>query len=155
MDTVIPPHPQRLGSVVSQGVALHQADAWHRMGYRGQGVKVGVIDTGFQGFSELQGGELPRNVTARCYFSGPWAPSSQLSDCEQAPCEEIACQHGTAVSDTVVDVAPEVELYIANPMSWGDLQDAAGWMAEQGVQVINMSLGWGADGPGDGTSALQ
>ena len=153
--TVIPPQPQSLGSVVSQGVALHQADAWHRMGYRGQGVKVGVIDTGFQGFSELQGGELPRNVTARCYFSGPWEPSSQLSDCEQAPCAEIACQHGTAVSDTVVDVAPEVELYIANPMSWGDLQDAAGWMAEQGVQVINMSLGWGADGPGDGTSPFS
>ena len=155
VDTVIPPQPQSLGSVVSQGVELHQADAWHRMGYRGQGVKVGVIDTGFQGFSELQGGELPRNVTARCYFSGPWAPSSQLSDCEQAPCEEIACQHGTAVSDTVVDVAPEVELYIANPMSWGDLRDAADWMAEQGVQVINMSLGWGADGPGDGTSPFS
>ena len=151
VDTVIPPQPQSLGSVVSQGVELHQADAWHRMGYRGQGVKVGVIDTGYQGFSQMQGGELPRSVTARCYFEDR-APSSRLADCEQEPCAEIACVHGTAVAETLVDVAPEVELYIANPMSRGDLRDAADWMAEQGVQVINMSLGWIADGPGDGTS---
>lgn len=152
VNTVIPPQPQSLGSVVSQGVELHQADAWHRMGYRGQGVKVGVIDDGYQGFSQMQGGELPRSVTARCYFAGARTPSSRLSDCEQAPCEEIACIHGTAVAETLVDVAPEVELYIANPISQGDLRDAADWMAEQGVQVINMSLGWIADGPGDGTS---
>ena len=152
VDTVIPPEPQSLGSVVSQGVELHQADAWHRQGFRGQGVKVGVIDTGYQGFSQMQGGELPRNVTARCYFAGAMAPSSRLADCEQAPCEEIVCNHGTAVAETLVDVAPEVELYIANPISAGDLGDAADWMAEQGVQVVNMSLGWLADGPGDGTS---
>ena len=157
VDTVIPPQPQSLGSVVSQGVELHQADAWHRMGYRGQGVKVGVIDTGFQGFSQMQGGELPRNVAARCYFDAETAraPSSRLADCEQAPCDEIACNHGTAVAETLVDVAPEVELYIANPISLGDLRDAADWMAEQGVQVINMSLGWIVDGPGDGTSPLR
>ena len=152
VDTVIPPQPQSLGRVVSQGVELHHADAWHRMGYRGQGVKVGVIDGGYQGFSQLQGSELPRNVTARCYFEDR-APSSNLSDCEEAPCAEIACVHGTAVSETVVDVAPEVELYIANPRSQGDLRDAAHWMAQQGVQVINMSLGWVVDGPGDGTSS--
>ncbi len=157
VDTVISPQPQSLGSVVSQGVELHQADAWHRMGYRGQGVKVGVIDTGYQGFSQIQGGELPRNVAARCYFDAETAraPSSRLADCEQAPCDEIACNHGTAVAETLVDVAPEVELYIANPMSQGDLRDAADWMAEQGVQVINMSLGWIVDGPGDGTSPFR
>ena len=155
VDTVIPPQPQSLGSVVSQGVESHHADAWHRMGYRGQGVKVGVIDTGFQEFRQRQGDELPLNVTARCYFSGPWEPTSELEDCEQAPCQEISCRHGTAVSETVVDVAPEVELYVANPMSWGDLRDAADWMAEEGVQVINVSLGWVTVGPGDGTSPFS
>ena len=152
VDTVIPPQPQSLGRVVSQGVALHQADAWHKMGYRGQGVKVGVIDTGYEGFSQMQGGELPGSVEARCYFPGARAPSSSLADCEAAECKIEVCNHGTAVAETLVDVAPEVELYIANPMSAGDLRDAADWMAERGVQVINMSLGWSADGPGDGTS---
>ena len=152
VDTVIPPQPQSLGREASQGVELHQADAWHRQGYRGQGVKVGVIDGGFQGFSQLQGSELPHNVTARCYFTGARAPSSRLADCEQEPCPEIACIHGTAVAETLVDVAPEVELYIANPITYGDLRNAADWMAEQGVQVINVSLGYVVDGPGDGTS---
>lgn len=151
VDTVIPPEPQSLGDVVSQGVELHQADAWHRMGYRGQGVKVGVIDSGFQGFSQLQGSELPRSVTARCYFEDR-APSSRLADCEQAPCAEVACVHGTAVAETVVDVAPEVELYIANPITRGDLRDAADWMVQNEVDVINRSLGNAYEGPGDGTS---
>ena len=61
--------------------------------------------------------------------------------------------HGTAVAETLIDVAPEVELYVANPVSPGDLRNAADWMAEQGVQVINMSLSLDpVDGPGDGTS---
>ncbi len=152
VDTVIPPEPQSLGRVVSQGVELHQADAWHRMGYRGQGVKVGVIDTGYQGFSQMQDGELPRSVMARCYFADARAPSSILADCEQAPCTEIACVHGTAVAETVVDVAPEVELYIANPMSGGDLRDAVDWMVQNGVDVINRSISNVYEGPGDGTS---
>ncbi len=152
VDTVIPPQPQSLGDVVSQGVALHQADAWHQMGYRGQGVKVGVIDTGFQGFRQMRGGELPDNVEARCYFPGDRAASSRLAYCEAAECKTGVCNHGTAVAETLVDVAPEVELYIANPMSPGDVRDAADWMADQGVQVINMSLGWVVDGPGDGRS---
>ena len=148
VDTAIPPRPaQSRGNVFSQGVGLHGADAWHDAGYRGQNVKVGVIDTGFEGFSRLQGsGELPRNVTARCYFEDARAPSSRLADCE------VDSEHGTAVAETLIDVAPAVELYIANPKSTGDLRNAADWVAKQGVQVINMSLGWIVDGPGDGTS---
>lgn len=129
VDTVIPPQPQSSGPVVSQGVALHQADAWHRMGYRGDGVKVGIIDSGFGGFSERQGSELPRNVTARCYFTDARSPSSRLADCE------AGSAHGTAVAETLIDVAPKVELYIANPVSKGDLRDAADWMAQQGCRL--------------------
>lgn len=153
VDTVIPPRPaQTRENVASQGVGLHGAEAWHDAGYRGNSVRVGVIDSGFEGFSPLQGTELPRNVTARCYFEAARAPSSRLADCEQSDCEEEVCNHGTSVAETLVDVAPEVELYIANPITYGDLRNAADWMAEQGVQVINVSLGFIPDGPGDGTS---
>ena len=97
VDTVIPSQPyQSQGNTVSQGVALHHADAWHRMGYRGQGVKVGVIDSGFERFSELQGtGELPGNVTARCYSEpdNPQPVSSSLADCG------VGSVHGTAVAE--------------------------------------------------------
>ena len=150
VDTVIPPRStQSRGRVTSQGVGLHGADAWHNADYRGRNVKVGVIDSGFDGFSQLQGSELPSNVTARCYFDGPRAPSSRLSDCE------VDSDHGTAVAEIVVDVAPEAELYIANIYSSGDLRNAVDWMAEQGVEVINVSLGFPYDGPGDGMSPFS
>lgn len=147
MDTVIPPEPdQNSGRVVSQGVELHQADAWHRQGYRGQGVKVGVIDSGFEGFIQLQGSELPSNVSARCYFEEPRAPSSSSIDCQ------VNGDHGTIVSETLIDVAPEVELYIANPQTYGDVGNTVEWMVQNNVNVINMSLGYIYQGPGDGTS---
>ena len=150
VDTVIPPRStQSRDRVISQGVGLHGADAWHNAGYRGRNVKVGVIDSGFEGFSQLQGGELPNNVTARCYFDGPQIPSSRLADCE------VEGNHGTAVAETVADVAPDMELYISNPYSLGDLRNAVDWMVGQGVQIINVSLGWPYDGPGDGTSPFS
>ena len=151
VDTVIPPRrSQSQNRVISQGVGLHGADAWHNVGYRGDSVKVGVIDGGFERFHQLQqGGELASNVVARCYFADARSPSSRLSDCEKDG------DHGTAVAETTLDVAPNATLYVANPFSKGDMQDAARWMATQGVQVINHSVGWLFDGPGDGTSPFS
>ena len=152
VDTVIPSEPnQSQGNTVSQGVKLHQADRWHRMGYRGQGIKVGIIDSGFEGFGQRQGSELPRSVMARCYPpSDSTAPvSSSLADCE------VGSDHGTAVAEAIIDVAPAVELYIANPQSSGDLKTAVDWMVGNGVGVINRSLGNVYEGPGDGTSPFR
>ena len=142
VQTIIPPQPD----VVSQGVALHGAPAWQARGFTGAGVKVGIIDGGFEGFGALMGSELPSTVVARCYTSiGVFTTS--LSDCENG---EV---HGTAVAEAVADIAPDASLYIANAISAGDLQAIASWMVGQGVAFINMSLGWTWDGPGDGTSA--
>ena len=43
-------------------------------------------------------------------------------------------------------------MYIATPVSYGDLQNTVEWMASQGVSVINYPLSNAFDGPGDGTS---
>ena len=56
------------------------------------------------------------------------------------------------VAESILDIAPDVELFISQPQSYGDLIDAVGWMTDQGVDVINHSMGWFFDGPGDGTS---
>ncbi len=150
VDTVIPPRPaQSQTRVISQGVGLHGAGAWHSAGYQGNDVKVGVIDIGFEGFIQLQGSELPSNATARCYFKTARVPSSQIGDCE------VDGDHGTAVAETLIDVAPSVDLYIANPRTNGDLRNAVDWMAGEGVKVINYSVGKVFDGPGDGTSPFS
>ena len=48
----------------------HGADEWHKAGYTGKGVKVGVIDSGFLHFQDRQGEgkDLPANVTAKCFL---------------------------------------------------------------------------------------
>ena len=146
VQAIVPPQPDR-GSVTSQGVASHAANAWHTAGYTGSGVKVGVIDLGFEGFSALMGSELPANVTARCYTaSGVF--TSNLADCETDG-------HGTAVSETLLDIAPDVTLYITNPGTWGDLRSSVDWLIAQDVDVINQSASWTWDGPGNGTSSYS
>jgi len=41
------------GAIVSEGVALTGADRWHEAGFKGQGVKVAVLDSGFIGYKRL------------------------------------------------------------------------------------------------------
>ena len=152
--------------VTGHGPAEHLSTAWNQAGFSGQGVKVGIIDSGFEGFGGLMGPELPSTVVARCYTDiGVF--TQNLADCEVVgqvttpfpKCQDAVqrravrdAEHGTIVAESVIDIAPEVSLYIANPRSRGDLQDAVDWMAAQGVLVINQSQSWFLDGPGDGTS---
>ena len=139
-----------LGNVTSQGVHLHQASQWHNAGFTGTGVKVGVIDLGFEGIQALLGTELPAIVNARCYTDiGRF--TQNLPDCENGD------NHGTLVSESLVDMAPGIILYIAkpSPFSAGDLRASVDWMISEEVKIINHSLGWPLDGPGDGTSPFS
>ena len=141
--TIIPAQPAQ-GTVVSEGVAAHSVPAWHQMGYRGQRFNIGVIDSGFNGFSSLMGTDLPSSVNARCYrrFIGF---TDDISDCEEGSA------HGTAVSEAIFDIAPEATYYIARVHSKGDVNEAVEWMKSNNVDVINHSVSWAWDGPGDGT----
>ena len=141
---IVPPEPD-YGSITSQGVQAHGSAVWNQVGYSGQGVKVGIIDIGFEGYSGLMGSELPSTVVARCYTDiGQF--SSSVADCDANGV------HGTAVAESLIDIAPAVSLYIANPVSLGDLQEASRWMTSQGVSIINRSVSFPFQGPGDGTS---
>ena len=144
---IVPPQPE-FGPITSQGVAAHLASSWHQAGIAGQGVKVGVIDS-FEGLRSLMGTELPATVVGRCYTDIA-RYSSNLADCDSDS------SHGTAVAEAIVDVAPDVSLYIANPSSPADLSSTVRWMAEQEVTVINRSASRVVfEGPGDGTSDIS
>ena len=140
--------PPPVAHVEAQGAATMGTPDWNVAGYTGAGVKVGVIDVGFVGLDALQGVELPGEIVPHCFVS-IGAPSDQLSDCETRQ------KHGTAVAEALIDVAPGVSLYIANPQSTFDLNETVSWMISQGVTVINHSVGWGFEGPGDGTSRFS
>ena len=147
-DPVIRPIPMGtvgLGDVVGEGVALHHADQWQAAGFTGAGVKVGIIDGGFVGLTSRLGRELPSTVHARCYREvGRYSTTARS-------CEAYT-EHGTAVAETIADMAPGVSLYLADPVSMQDLASTVAWMTSNGVNVINVSLGFAYQGPGDGTS---
>ena len=143
-----PPEENQSGSgIPGNGPAVHNSTAWNQAGYTGQGIKVGVIDGGFGGLDDLMGTEVPATVQARCY-KGLREHSQDLGDCGTG----TSNTHGTVVAESVVDIAPDVSLYIANPKSPGDLSHTVDWMISEGVSVINHSRTWLFDGPGDGTS---
>ena len=144
--TIIPPEPGQ-GTVVSEGAAAHGAPAWHAAGLKGQSVKIGIIDTGFEGFQSLMGTELPSSVEARCY-TDVGVFTFNLADCDNSD----GGKHGTAVAEVVFDIAPEAIYYISGIQSKGDISESVAWMIGHDVDVINMSVTWTWDGPGDGTS---
>ena len=134
--------------VTGQGPGVHGSKTWNDAGYSGQGIKVGVIDVGFNGIGDLMGTEVPATVHTRCYrLLGQ--PSSDPAHCDRGP------THGTLVAESVMDIAPQATLYIAEPSSLSELKDAVDWMISEGVLVINASRLWEFDGPGDGTSPLS
>ena len=148
VETIVPPELPQMPSqktIPGNGPGVHGSDVWNEAGFTGDGIKVGVIDTGFDGFSELMGTELPEMVIARC-FGTETDEAQGLVSCEGNS------SHGTKVAESIIDMAPDAFLYIGRPMSKGDLVDIVDWMTGKGVSVINMSLSWTFDGPGDGTS---
>ena len=138
--------PESLQKVTGHGPSVHASEEWNVAGFGGAGIRVGIIDDGFVGFSGLMGDELPSTVEARCYPQDSDSPTGEISDCEWDS------DHGTAVSEAVLDISPDVSLYIANVDSNGDVHSAVTWMIEQDVDVVNHSMGWLFDGPGDGES---
>jgi subtilisin family serine protease len=136
-----------LPTYVSPGVTLQGASSWQTAGITGAGVKVGIIDNGFAGLVARLGTELPSTVHARCY-TAVGVFTSDVLGCDNGE------NHGTAVAETVADMAPGVELFIADPISRLDEQQTVAWMTSNGVRIISASRGSGYvfDGPGDGTS---
>ena len=132
---------------VSPAVALHGSSTWQAAGLTGTGVKVGIIDGGFSGIAARLGTELPATVHAHCY-TAVGSFTTALADCANGE------THGTAVAEAIFDMAPGMDLYVADPISRIDEQRAVNWMTGSGVRIINASFLSGLifDGPGDGTS---
>ena len=123
---------------ISEGVGAANATTWHAAGYGGSGVKVAIIDSGFEGYTSLLGTELPASVTARDYTG-----------------EGIGGDvHGTACAEIVYDMAPGAQMYLSKISTTVQLSTAVNDLIEDGVHIISMSVGWALDGPGDGTGYL-
>jgi len=126
--------------VVSQGVEVIGADLVHETGNTGQGVKVAVIDLGF----DVSNPEIAANIVEAISFrSDGDITAGGNSD------------HGTAVSEIVVDVAPDAQLFLYNVQFELELLNAIDFIINnRDIDIISMSLGTNV-GPEDGTSAIS
>jgi subtilisin family serine protease len=128
---------QDVGSVETEGVAVIGADVWQAAGITGKGVKVGVLDVGFDKYQNLLGSDLPANVLARSFIAG-------------TEIDKTGTEHGSAVAEIIVDIAPDVELVFAAYQTLAEKQVAVDWLMSQGVDMISSSTGM-TFGPRDDT----
>ncbi len=118
---------------VTEGLApmFEQVD-WHVEEELGEGVMVGIVDVGFEGWRDLKGVELPLDIEA-----------------EETEADEAG--HGTAVAEIVHDVAPGANLRLyafETDEEYMALMEEIVESAE--VDVLNASIGfdnvWTLDG---------
>ncbi len=135
-----PPYiPYPLGTT-SQGVAAIGADAYHTAGVRGAGTKVAIIDLGFSGLAQAQSrGDLPYT-----------AIQNDLTGTGLS----TGVSHGTAVAEIVHDVAPDATLYLIKIADEVDLDLAVTYCLNNGIDIINHSLGWFNTNFYDGTGTI-
>ena len=130
-------------AITSEGVNGTSANAWHAAGIKGDGVKVAVIDQGFDGWRQRQAdADLPTSTITAAFRS-------------DSTFEGISA-HGTACAEIVYDMAPDAHLYLVSYQTEGELGTAVEWLISQGVQIISFSQGFLNDaGPGDGSGTVN
>jgi subtilisin family serine protease len=128
---------QDVGSVETEGVAVIGADVWQQAGITGKGVKVGVLDVGFDKYKRLLGSDLPADVLARSF----------IADTE---IDQTGTEHGSAVAEIIHDIAPDAELVFAAYQTLAEKQVAVDWLLSPDVDMISSSTGM-TFGPRDDT----
>jgi subtilisin family serine protease len=118
--------------------------AWHKSGWRGRGLKVAVLDSGFRGYREHLGKALPERVTVRSFRA-------------DGDLEAKDSQHGILCGEAVHAVAPEAELLLAN---WDAdkpdaFLDAVRWAKDQGARVVTCSVVMPTWSDGEGGGAVH
>jgi subtilisin family serine protease len=103
--------------------------AWHETGFRGRGVKVAVLDSGFSGYREHLGHALPEQVRVKSF--------RRDGNLEAKP-----SQHGILCGEVVHALAPDAEMLLANwePDRPDQFLDAVRWATKQGARVITCSV---------------
>lgn len=115
-------------TIISEGIALMNAEQWQTAGYEGSGVKVAVIDGGFMYLTAAQSaGDIPSSYVSHD-FSGTGL--------------ETETQHGTAVTEAIFDLAPEAEFYLYKIEDFTDFENATDTCIFDSVDIVNHSMSW-------------
>jgi subtilisin family serine protease len=134
-----PSYAQSRSWTLDEMVAYIGADEWHDNGIWGTGVRVGVLDLGFQNADQItERIHFPDDVNAANIING-----NQV--------------HGTEILEIMHAIAPEADYYLYPVSPAGDnVRQAVDWLIEQQVQVVAFAAST-LDLPlnGDNVSARQ
>jgi hypothetical protein len=132
-------------TITGEEVAKTNAAAWQAAGFRGNGVKVGIIDVFSSAayLNAVNAGEVPAAAGTFCKING--------SNCNAL---SGTSAHGIAVMEIVHEMAPAATLYLARVRTTSDLQAAVNYFIQNGVGIVTRSLTSAFDGPGDGTGPI-
>lgn len=129
-----------------------QAPSVWELGFRGTGIKIAVVDTGIDAtHADFEG----RVADMTSFVGGDGADDNGHG----THVASIAAGSGAASDGKYRGVAPDASLYVAKVLdargggAMSGVMAGIEWAVDQGVQVINLSLG--SDGPCDGTDALS
>jgi hypothetical protein len=116
-------------------------DRWQGAGFRGKGVTIAILDTGFRGWRDHLGKALPAHVTVRSFRA-------------DGNLEARDSQHGILCGEVIHAIAPDAELLFANWDLGNDKQylDAVRWARQRGARILSCSVitpNW-SDGEGGG-----
>jgi PGF-pre-PGF domain-containing protein len=132
------PNKVRTNAVTSEGLSNMNATELHQKGYTGENVTVAVVDVDF----DAKNSEIAGNVVDVKNMSG-------------GSFNNVSGAHGTAVSELVVDTAPNVSLVLIKVTYEIDMLNAVDYVNNQtDADVASMSLGL-SNGPFDGSSQLD
>ncbi len=129
-------------AIPSEGIFTIESNVVNHINYTGQGVKIAVIDTGF----DVTNTEISANIANYTSFR----PDGDITAGNNI-------RHGTAVADIVLDVAPDAELYLynynsTNPTTFESMVDHIISLGD--IDIITMSMYIPNVGPYDGTSRV-
>lgn len=116
-------------------------DRWHAAGFRGQGVKILVLDSGFRGWKSHLGQALPKLVLSQSFR-------------ESGGLEARDSQHGILCAEVIHTIAPDAEILFANwePDRAESFVQAIEWGHQNGARLMSCSVimpCW-SDGEGGG-----
>lgn len=114
---------------------------WQTAGFTGEGTRVAVLDSGFQGLQAALGTTLPPSVMSRSFRS-----DGNLNG---------GTDHGRRSAEVIHQIAPGADLTLVNFSTLTELSAAVDFLIQQRVDVISFSLGYIHNGPGDGTGAVN
>jgi hypothetical protein len=132
------PHQRKASAPLLQRLGV---PAWHDKGWRGQGVTVAILDSGFRDYREHLGKSLPETVRTRSFRL-------------DGDLEGRNSQHGIRCAEVIHTLAPQARLLFANwePQHPDHFLAAIQWARGQGARIISCSVimpTW-SDGEGGG-----